>query len=230
MNRKVDAILFDKDGTLFDFDATWTVWANTVIERLAQGDPALADAIAEAVEFDRATGRFRDASVVIAGTPDDVAKAVAPVLGIAPDVLIGGMNAAAATAPRAEAGPLVPLLAGLRAKGLKLGVATNDGEVPARAHLGSAGVVEAFDFIAGSDSGWAPKPDPAMCLAFAEAMNLAPHRIAMVGDSLHDLVAARAAGMHAVAVLTGHADERRLTGHADVVLPDIGYLPGWLGF
>ena len=55
-------------------------------------------------------------------------------------------------------------------------------------------------------------------------------RIAMVGDSLHDLVAARAAGMHAVAVLTGHADERRLTGHADVVLPDIGYLPGWLGF
>jgi len=167
---------------------------------------------------------------VIAGTPDDVAKAVAPVLGIAPDVLIGGMNAAAATAPMAEAVPLVPLLAGLRAKGLKLGVATNDGEVPARAHLGSAGVVEAFDFIAGSDSGWAPKPDPAMCLAFAEAMNLAPHRIAMVGDSLHDLVAARAAGMHAVAVLTGHADERRLTGHADVVLPDIGYLPGWLGF
>ncbi|MEC7760817.1 MAG: HAD family hydrolase [Pseudomonadota bacterium] len=228
MTLRVDAILFDKDGTLFDFDATWTVWANTVIDRLSQGDPALADAIAEAVDFDRASGRFRPASVVIAGTPDDVAEAVAPVLGIEPATLIAGMNAAAATAPMAQAVPLAPLLDDLRGLGLKLGVATNDGEGPARSHLASAGVTEAFDFIAGSDSGWAPKPDPAMCLAFAEAMGLAPERIAMVGDSLHDLVAARTAGMQAIAVLTGLADEARLAQHADVVLPDIGHLSGWV--
>lgn len=228
MSLRVDAILFDKDGTLFDFDATWTVWANTVIDRLAQGDPQLADAIADSVDFDRALGRFRPTSVVIAGTPDDVAEAVAPVLGIEPATLIAGMNAAATTAPMAEAVPLVPLLDELRTMGLKLGVATNDGEAPARSHLTKAGVTEAFDFIAGSDSGWAPKPDPAMCLAFADAVGLNPGRIAMVGDSLHDLVAARSAGMMAVAVLTGLADERRLTEYADVVLPNIGHLPGWV--
>lgn len=228
MTLRVDAILFDKDGTLFDFDATWTAWANTVIERLAQGDPHLADALAAAVDFDRTTGTFREGSVVIAGTPDEVAEAIAPLLGIDPEVLIGGMNAAAATAPMVEAVPLAPLLAELRGLGLKLGVATNDGEVPARAHLGTAGVTEAFDFIAGSDSGWGGKPDPGMCLAFADAIGIAPGRIAMVGDSLHDLDAGRRAGMVPVAVLTGLADAARLAPHADVVLPDIGHLPRWL--
>ena len=51
----------------------------------------------------------------------------------------------------------------------------------------------------------------------------------MVGDSPHDLVAGRAAGMTAVAVLTGIATEADLGPLADVVLPDIGHLPGWLG-
>ena len=38
-------------------------------------------------------------------------------------------------APQRPAAPLGPLLAGLRGQGLKLGVATNDAEAPARAHL-----------------------------------------------------------------------------------------------
>jgi phosphoglycolate phosphatase len=50
----------------------------------------------------------------------------------------------------------------------------------------------------------------------------------MVGDSLHDLRAARAAGMRAVAVLTGPARAADLAPWADAVLPDIGALAGWL--
>jgi hypothetical protein len=51
----------------------------------------------------------------------------------------------------------------------------------------------------------------------------------MIGDSTHDLDCGRAAGMTTVAVLTGLADRDDLAPHADVVLPDIGSLPGWLG-
>ena len=58
---------------------------------------------------------------------------------------------------------------------------------------------------------------------------LPPERIAMVGDSTHDLLAGRAAGMMTVGVLTGLATTTDLSPHADVVLPDIGHLPGWLG-
>jgi phosphoglycolate phosphatase len=51
----------------------------------------------------------------------------------------------------------------------------------------------------------------------------------MVGDSTHDLIAGRAAGMGTVAVLTGMASTSDLAPFADLVLPDIGHLPAWLG-
>ena len=51
----------------------------------------------------------------------------------------------------------------------------------------------------------------------------------MVGDSTHDLLAGRAAGMKTAAVLTGMANEGELAPFADVVMQDIGHLPGWLG-
>ena len=60
------------------------------------------------------------------------------------------------------------------------------------------------------------------------AAGLDPARVAMVGDSRHDLEAGRAAGMRTVAVLTGVARREDLEPHADVVLADIGALPGWL--
>ena len=54
------------------------------------------------------------------------------------------------------------------------------------------------------------------------------NRQAMVGDSRHDLDAGRAAGMRTIAVLTGIAKREDLAPHADVVLADIGAIPGWL--
>jgi phosphoglycolate phosphatase len=119
-------------------------------------------------------------------------------------------------------------LSALRARGLRLGVATNDSEAPARQHLAAHGITDCFDFISGYDSGHGPKPGPGMCLAFAQGLGLQPARVAMVGDSRHDLQAGRAAGMRTVAVLTGIAKAADLADLADVILPDIGALPGWL--
>jgi phosphoglycolate phosphatase len=128
----------------------------------------------------------------------------------------------------AEAVPLVPLLTTLRARGLRIGLATNDTEAPARTHLAAHGITGFFEFIAGYDSGHGAKPGPGMCLAFAHHTGLDPARIAMVGDSAHDLHAGRAAGMVCVGVLTGIAGKSDLAPLADVILPDIGALPDWL--
>lgn len=220
----LDAILFDKDGTLFDFDATWVAWAEKLFVKLSNHDTALADRLGAAIGFDRAARRFETGSPAIAGTPLDVAHALAPVLGRDPHTLLPLINVEAAKVEVVSPVPLRPLLAGLRASGLALGVATNDAEAPARAHLGQAGIVDLFDFIAGADSGFMPKPDPAMCLGFAQAIGRDPARIAMIGDSLHDLHAARAAGMIPIGVLTGPADRARLAPHAAIVLDHIGAL------
>ena len=51
----------------------------------------------------------------------------------------------------------------------------------------------------------------------------------MVGDSRHDLIAGRAAGMATLGVLTGVAGAEDLAPLADLVRPDIGHLPQILG-
>lgn len=226
----IQGLLFDKDGTLFDFGATWEAWASAFLMRLCDGDQTRAAAVARAIEFDLDAQKFAPTSVVIAGTPAEVTDALHPFfpqysLSALTDVL----NEEAEQAPQKEAVPLKPLLETFRARNLRLGVATNDAEAPARAHLDQAGVTGLFDFIAGYDSGFGGKPAPGQLLGFAQAMRLDPKHCVMVGDSTHDLKAGRAAGMVTVGVLTGLAEADVLHPFADVILPDIGHLPQWLG-
>ncbi len=230
MATPVRAVLFDKDGTLFDFQRTWSGWAMRLLAELGEGDSARMAALAEAIGFDLAARRFRPESPAIAGTPEQAARCLMPAL---PEMtlaaLVSRIDAVAQQVELAEAVPLAPLLARLRASGLILGVATNDAEDVARAHLARAHVAEAFTAIFGCDSGHGAKPDPGMCLAFARAVGVEPAEVVMVGDSTHDLQAGRAAGMRCVAVLTGVAGRQTLAPWAEAVLPDIGHLPQWLG-
>lgn len=229
MTRTVEAVLFDKDGTLFDFAATWNVWAGRVIGKLSHGDPEQAARLAAATRYDLARQSFHADSLIISGTNRQAAECLGSVLTDWPVAEIEEfLIVEASSAPLVEPAPLVPLLATLSAMDLSLGVMTNDAEEVARAHLQAAGVLRVFDFIAGFDSGFGAKPDPAPLLAFARLTGHAPGRVAMVGDSVHDLQAGRAAGMWCVGVLTGMAGADVLAPWADVVLPDISYLPDWL--
>jgi len=38
---QIEAIVFDKDGTLFDFNATWGIWNRGLLAEESRGDPAL---------------------------------------------------------------------------------------------------------------------------------------------------------------------------------------------
>lgn len=226
---KLRGILFDKDGTLFDFAGTWEAWALSFLTDLAGGDPARAAEFGRAIGFDTVSQTFMADSVAIAGTPSDVADALLPLFPKADHhALVERMNSVSVNVPMSEAVPLVPLLKGLKAQGFKLGVATNDAHEPAIAHLNAVNIVELFDFIAGFDSGYGAKPEPGMLNAFARQFDLQPSDVLMVGDSLHDLNAAQAAGMRPIGVLTGMAGAEDLAPFAEVVLPDIGHLPGWI--
>ncbi len=227
---RAQAILFDKDGTLFDFQRTWAPWVAVVIDRLAAGDEALADALAAAWHFDRAAVRIGADSIVISGEVEQVAAAINPLVpAIDADTLLALLDETGARAEGVEVVPLAAFLDALAARGLRTGIATNDSENSARAQLARADIAHRFDFIAGYDSGHGGKPGPGMCLAFAAHVGLDPAQIVMVGDSRHDLDAGRAAGMQTVGVLTGVAGEKDLAPHADAVLPHIGGLLRWLG-
>ncbi|MEQ3672992.1 HAD family hydrolase [Pseudophaeobacter sp.] len=225
----VDAFLFDKDGTLFDFSATWNSWAADMLAQLSQGDPARAAEMADAVSFDLAQQAFRADSLVIAGTNGEVAAVLAPFVTQMQEAELERFLAqSAATAALSEAVPLAAFLDGLLARGKVLGVMTNDAEVSAISQLERSGVLDRFAFVAGFDSGHGAKPDADPLLAFCAATGVAPEQTAMVGDSLHDLIAGKAAGMTRIGVLTGMAAHGDLAPHADVVLPHIGHIPEWL--
>ncbi len=225
---QIRAVLFDKDGTLFDFAASWSGWAGEMLDALALGDAGRKARLSEVLRFDPGSG-FAPDSPVIAGTLDETAALIAPHVPMSSAEVTEFLSRASAQAQMQPVVPLDALLARLAARQLVLGVATNADEREAQRHLRAAGIFERFALVLGCDSGYTPKPAPDMLLGFADRMGLAPRAVVMVGDSTHDLIAGRAAGMATVGVLTGLAPPDVLAPHADAVVPDIGHLPGLLG-
>lgn len=226
----VRGIVFDKDGTLFDFQTTWAAVTGSMLSVLADGDAGLEARLAEAAGYDLARRKLLPASVMVASTVVEAADVLLSAMPSGTDRgrVIETMISLAETAPQIEAVPLVPFFDGLRQRRLALGIATNDGEAPARVHLDRAGILGHVDFVAGYDSGHGAKPAPGQLHAFCAAMGLPPDAVVMVGDSRHDLLAGRAAGMRTVGVLTGLATAHDLAPEATVVLDHIGFLPDWL--
>jgi phosphoglycolate phosphatase len=224
----IKGLIFDKDGTLFDFNATWGVWTKGMLADVTAGDPAVLRPLAQRLGYDLQAERFLPGSLVIASSAGELADVILEFVSEDRDVLLQRMNTAAAQVPQVEAAPLGALFEGLKAEGLRLGIATNDAEAPARAHLQRAGVERFFEFIAGYDSGYGAKPAAGQLQAFCDQTGLAPADCVMIGDSLHDLHAGRVAGMRCVGVLTGPAPRDELAPVADVVLASIGDLPGWI--
>lgn len=226
----IKGLLFDKDGTLIDFQKTWGRATGLVLAELSGGDPALLANLVTASAFDPLTDKIGQESVIVGGSLNDIANIWGPVLG-RPfndefehyiDELYRGHSRTTLT-PFADT---VTSIAAFHKSGYRLGVATNDSEATARIHVDLLGLDGHFDMILGYDSGHGAKPRPGMIEAFATAMDLNTGEIAMVGDSAHDLNAARAAGAVAIAVNTGLAPASELAPLADHIVADLTALTG----
>ena len=225
----IRGVILDKDGTLFDFQSSWGIWTAQVLARIAGSDEALLQQLAQALDYDTQTRRVQPGSVIVAATPMEIAAVVQDYIpALSQTQICDWLNEEAKTAPQVLVTDLHQLTAELRRINLGLCVMTNDAEAPARAHLASVQALDLFDFVIGSDSGFGAKPQAAPLLALADKMEIPAAACVMVGDSTHDLRAGRAAGMRAVAVLTGLAEADELAPLADAVLPDVSHLPAWI--
>ncbi len=222
-------LLFDKDGTLVDFDRTWGRAGYEVMLRLGRDDAAAVRRLVRVMHYSVDERRFASTSPLVAGAPDTYVHLWAEALGRLNDTaILEELDRAFADETLRALTPLAEPRAVLRrcaSRGLKLGLATNDSEASARRQLVALGVDAYMDFVAGYDSGHGGKPGPGMVLAFARAIGVEPGRVAMVGDSPFDLISARSAGAMAVAVLSGPARHDELEHLADYVLDGIADLP-----
>ena len=75
-----DGILFDKDGTLFDFHKTWSNWTSDIIEYLCGDNSAKKKLVAKALGYDQKNQSFLKSSLLIAGTAEQAAEKIAPII------------------------------------------------------------------------------------------------------------------------------------------------------
>jgi phosphoglycolate phosphatase len=228
----LQGILFDKDGTLLDFDATWAPATMQVLDALADGRRDIADRMAEACGLDIAAMTFLPGSPIIAGDTADYAPVWAELIGMpfdkAFETRVNDLYRSASLSTLRGYDDVAKGIDHLIAKGYRIGLATNDAEATARAHLFALGVLDRFDYVAGYDSGHGAKPGPGMVQAFARETGLHPAAVALIGDSTHDMDAAKAAGAHPVGIARTPAAQDALAGHAEVIVTDLAGLIEWL--
>jgi phosphoglycolate phosphatase len=231
-NPGIRAILFDKDGTLIDFQKSWGPVLRDAARIGAHDDEALARRLMIAGGMDPDSLITAPGTVFAAGSTAEIADAFLTEGARWPvDALIRTLDTLfVASAERGvPVTPLRPLFERLRKAGYVLGIASSDSETAIRRLTEIEGFAGLVDFVAGYDSGFGSKPEPGMALGFAQVTGIPTESIAMVGDNLHDIRMGRTAGFGlCIAVLTGTGTRAILESESDVVLESIAGLPAYL--
>ena len=225
-------VIFDKDGTLLDFNAMWAGWVVDLAGRLeAATGLRLADDYYRGMDYDHAVG-----SVIAGGrlalTPmTELRQFTGQFLcerGLPPERVQAALDAAwHLPDPVARARPhfdLAWLFGGLRVQGLKIAVATSDDRAGTQATLAAHGAGGLVDVLVCADDGIPIKPEPEMVWAVCAATGCRPAECLMVGDAVVDMQMARAAGCVGVGVLSGLASAEQLGPWADVLLNNVAEL------
>ena len=229
----IKGILFDKDGTLIDFQKTWFAIGDLMALQAAGGDRARADELMTEAGYDFQAHCFKADLVFAAGTNADIVALWYPEAssderqamvtgfdvftaeqGAAQSVALPGSRtpSPACIAP-ASASAWPPTIRPAARKRRCWRWASRRCSTPPMATTRSP----------------IPKPAPDAIRAFCDLTGLKPSEIAMVGDNRHDLEMARAGGAGlAVGVLCGTGTRETLLPLADVILNSVADLPAYL--
>jgi phosphoglycolate phosphatase len=123
----------------------------------------------------------------------------------------------------------VDALRELHAAGVRIAVVTNKQQRFAVEVLRQRGLMDWVDCVVGGDTCERRKPDPQPLLFACQSLGVEPQAALMVGDSIHDAKAARAAGIAIICVTFGYnegSDPHTLS--CDLLIDNLGSLPDTL--
>lgn len=203
------AILFDLDGTLVDSAPDLADATDHVLGRFGR-PPIGLDKVRHLVG-DGARALLMRGFETTGGVPEET------VLDVAVDDFLAfyGRNIAARTRPFPG---VVDCLEALKARGCKLGVCTNKKTNLSNALLAELELTRFFDAVVGGDSLPVRKPDGGHVLGTIRALGAEVAKAVMVGDSINDILAARAARVPVVAVSFGYTRIPPVELNADVLI------------
>jgi len=233
-----DLVVFDKDGTLIDFEFMWgrltVAWVNCLT-----ADEALRQELYRFLGYDVQQRRTEPQSPLAIATTGQILIIAAAVLyghGIpwpeAEERAQSAFRQAAADLPLADlirpTGDVAGLMEQLREASVRVAVITTDHRAETEETLRILGIAHLVDLLICGDDDLPPKPAPDTLLLTCDKLGVKPARVVVVGDTVADLLMAQRAGAGLrVAVLTGAGDPALLAAHADVVLRSIDEIAVW---
>ena len=230
----LDLIVFDKDGTLIDFDAMWGGWAEGLADRLEAtlGGPIRAE-LHQQIGYDTAARRTIPGSPLAAipmadlrvMTTDLVARSTGRSWTAADAAVDGAWSPPDPVGLARPLTDLVGLFSVLRAARRKVAIVTSDDRAPTVATLAALEIAGLVDALVCADDGLPSKPAPDTLLRACRIAGVEAHRTAMIGDSIADMTMAAAAGVgRRIAVLSGTGRRAELEPLSDLVIDSIAWL------
>lgn len=216
-------ILVDLDGTMVDSVPDLAFCVDGMMARLGRppwGEARVRDWVGNGVE--RLVKRALTGTLEGEPTEADFARALPMFLELY----------AANTAVRSRLYPgTEEVLAALRDAGYPLACVTNKAAQFTEPLLRALGVRGYFAFVVSGDTLTEKKPHPAPLLYAAHQLGVRPEEALMVGDSISDVRAARAAGFGAIVCVShGYNHGRDIREAApDAVIDALSELPALLG-
>lgn len=219
-------VLFDKDGTLLDFEATWhpIIMASLAlaVERFSIPDSVIDDIKGKSGVLEAG---FARESLIQGATVTSIVELWTSTLATA-GVRVTGLDLKAVFFQAALRSPIrvtngaAAMLEALRGAGYRIGLVTADDRRSTEGGLRAVGLLGYFDYLATDGEGRAPKPDPASAEEFRALFDIGPDELAMFGDSRVDMEFARNAGAFFVGMKTSCNDHERFTAAGHPVIGD----------
>jgi phosphoglycolate phosphatase-like HAD superfamily hydrolase len=227
------AIIFDKDGTLIDFDAMWGTWTLQLAERVQTVTKLdVHEAMCASYGYDLARRKIL-ADGKLTCTPmwrlREIMIDVTRSLGLSePEAQCVVEKAWFVPDPVTLAKPFTDvhkLFTSIQNRGIKIAIATTDDRGATQAMLRAFGVSHLVNTMVCADDGIAAKPAPDMVTTICARLYIKPSKAIVVGDTVADLQMARSAGAgYVIGVLSGVGSLTNLTPLADMLLDTVDTL------
>ena len=227
---RAGAIIFDKDGTLIDFDVMWGGWVVYVAEQLQEASGLdVHSAFYSAIGYDDKTRKVLPQGKL-------ASRPMAQLHRLTVEVMQSlGLDAKEAQRvveqawwipdPVMLSKPLTDLwtlFSRLREHGIQIAIATADDRAPTQAMIEAFDIEEFISTMVCADDAIPSKPAPDMVLTICERLKIDPAKAMVIGDTASDLKMARAAGVGlAVGVLSGVSSAKDLIPYAHVLIESV---------